>query len=147
MSALRNGLVGPQEAEGVPAAAAGAQLGQRVLEPLDVGRRVAGKRRRPQERHFGTVVAGNRGNVLRIGGHDDRREHAALDRRRDRVGEHRMPGEGADVLAGNAFGAEPRRDERDGGGETSGGSYQRLRAQGSRLKPEGPRSTGMSREP
>ncbi len=102
-----------QQAERVPAASARSELAQRVLEPLDVGRRVAGERRRPQERHFGAVMAGDVRDLLGVGRHDHRLEHAALDRRRDRVRERRMSAQRSHILAGNALAALTSRNQRN----------------------------------
>jgi hypothetical protein len=137
MSALRKGARRPQDAEGVPGAAAGAQLGEMVLQPLDVGRRVrpqtppdAGTAPRPRS-------GGDRGNLSKSVETMTAENTPPRQRRRDRVGDHRMAGQRSDVLAGNTFGAEPRRDERDGRGGHLG------IVSGSRLLPQASASSRL----
>ena len=60
VAAVRNGLVGRSRLKQSHVAPGRAAARQRVLQPLDVGRGVAGKRRRPQERHLGAVVPRDR---------------------------------------------------------------------------------------
>ena len=71
VSAVRNGLVGRSRLKQSQVRPRALQLGQRVLDPLDVGRRVAGERGRPQERHLGAVVPRDRRDLLRVGRDDD----------------------------------------------------------------------------
>ena len=56
VAAVRNGLVGRSRLKQSHCRPARFSSRQRVLEPLDVGRGVAGKLRRAQERHLGAVV-------------------------------------------------------------------------------------------
>jgi hypothetical protein len=90
------------------------ELGQRVFDPFDVGRRIAGKLRRSEEWNVGAVMPRNGRRLLGIGRHDDRLEDPAFDRRGDRIGDDRVSAKPADVLGGHAFGTLARRNQRNG---------------------------------
>ena len=98
--------------------------GHRERHPFDVGR---GRRRElggAELWDLGAVAARDRRDLLRVRGDEDRAEDAALARRRDRIGEERMAGELAHVLAGNALRAGARRDQSDRRGvHTASGSW------------------------
>ena len=87
----------------------------RVPDPLDVGRGRARHLGRPQLRDLGAVALGDRGDLRRVGRDDHRVEDAGRPRGGDRVGDQRVAGELADVLARDPLGAGAGRDQRDGG--------------------------------
>jgi len=79
------------------------QPGESLLEHRQIGDVVLGEFCRPQERRFGTPLAGNSGNLFIIGGNDYARHMLRLQRGGNAVSDQRCASKIADVLARNAL--------------------------------------------
>ena len=106
---------GPENAEAVEAAACRRQRAEHVLDPLDVGRKIAGHRRGTEARHLGPVVSCDVGIVLAVGRAHHGGKDAAVPCAGDRVGQQRMPGQSLDVLVRYPLGSRAGGHEGDGG--------------------------------
>ena len=85
---------------------------QRMLEDRQVCSAILGKLRRAQERRLGAVFARDGGDLFVIGRDDHPRDGFSREARLDAVGNQGVPGKVLDILARDALGTAPGRDDR-----------------------------------